>query len=103
MHNRFGSRSDMVIQRVEENGQTFILAIDEKGLYLTTERYLDRNLADPHRYAGLRAGVPARLAALGLDAPGLREAHQHKVKMIGEGEPKKKINPLKASKRRMKG
>lgn len=103
MLNRFGSRWEMVIQNVDEKGQTFLLAIDERGLYLTTERYLDRNLADPHRYAGQRAGVPARLAALGLDASALLAAHQHKVKRIGEGEPKKKVNPLKASKRSMKG
>lgn len=103
MYNRFGSRSEMVIRHVEEKGRTFVLAIDEKGLYLTTEQYLDRNLADPHRYAGQRADVPARLAALGLDAPALLAAHQHLVKKIGEGEPKKKVNPLKASKRSMKG
>lgn len=102
MINRFGSSSDMVIQTVEENGVSFFLAIDEKGLYLTTERYLDRNLADPHRYAGARAQMAGRLTALGLDVPALLEANRHRVNKIGEGEPKKKINPLKASKRGLK-
>lgn len=103
MANRFGSMSDMVIQTVEENGHTFCLAIDEKGLYLTTRAYLDRNLADPHRYTSARAEVPARLAALGLNAAALAAAHQHLVKQPGEGEVRKKVNPLKASKRSMKG
>ena len=103
MVNRFGSASDMVIQPVEENGAQYFLAIDEKGLYLTTDRYLDRNLADPNRYTAARAGIPARLAALGLDAAELAAAHQHLVKKAGEGESKKKVNPIKASKRGMKG
>lgn len=36
MLNRFGTTSDMVIQSVTENGSTYLLAIDDKGLYLTT-------------------------------------------------------------------
>lgn len=103
MSSRFGSTSDMVIQQVEENGKAYFLAIDEKGLYLTTARYLDRNLADPHRYTALRQDVSARLAALNLDYAALVAAHQHRVKKPGEGEPRKKVNPLKASKRSMKG
>lgn len=103
MINRFGSSSDMVIQTVEENGAAFVLAIDERGLYLTTAGYLDRNLADPHRFAAARADVPGRLTALGLDAPALLEANRHRVNRVGEGEAKKKLNPLKASKRGVKG
>ena len=45
MVNRFGSTSDMVIQGVEENGAQYLLAIDEKGLYLTSQKYLDSSLA----------------------------------------------------------
>ena len=103
MVNRFGSTSDMVIQPVEENGAQYFLAIDEKGLYLTTDRYLDRNLADPNRYTAARAGIPARLAALSLDAAELAAAHQHLEKKAAESDGKKKVNPLKASKRGMKG
>lgn len=104
MISRFGSTSDMVIRQVEENGATYVLAIDEKGLYLTTDWYLDRNIADPHRYAmAERADMPARLAALQLDYAALAAAHQHRVKKVGEGEVRKKVNPLKASKRSMKG
>lgn len=102
MVNRFASTEDMVIQSVEENGAQFFLAIDEKGLYLTTEKYLNSNLADPNRFSSARANMSERLAALQLDATALAEANQHRVKKIGEGEAKKKVNPLKASKRGMK-
>ena len=68
MDNRFGTTSGMVIQTVMENGQELCLAIDERGLYLTSANYLDKNLADPHRYSGSRATTKARLLALDLDA-----------------------------------
>lgn len=102
MVNRFASTEDMVIQSVEENGVQLFLAIDEKGLYLTTPKYLNSNLADPNRFSSARADMAARLAALHLDATALAAANQHRVKKIGQGEAKKKINPLKASKRGMK-
>lgn len=102
MLNRFGSTSDMVIWDVQENGRNYILAIDEKGLYLTTPDYLDKNRADPNRYMSSRAAVPARLAALQLDPAALLSANQHRVRKAGEGEAKKKVNPLKASKRSMR-
>ena len=59
MDNRFGTTSGMVIQTVMENGQALCLAIDERGLYLTSARYLDKNLADPHRYSGGPPPKPA--------------------------------------------
>lgn len=44
MDNRFGTTEDMIIQPVEENGATYMLAIDKAGLYhddshLCGERY----------------------------------------------------------------
>ncbi len=103
MPSLFGSTSDMVIQPVQENGSEFLLAIDEKGLYLTTSKYVDSSLADPNRYTQARASVTARLTALGLDAAALAAANAGRVKKFGEGEAKKKVNPLKASKRAMRG
>ncbi len=103
MASLFGSTSDMVIQPIVENGSEYLLAIDEKGLYITTAKYVDSNLADPNRYTGARATVAQRLAALELDAAALTEANKGKVKKAGDGEAKKKINPLKASKRAMRG
>lgn len=101
MQNRFGTTSDMIIQTIEENGAPYCLAIDEKGLYLTTADRLDKMLADPNRYTGIRQAVAARLAALGLDPAALTAANQHLIKR-DSGEPAKKVNPLKASKRAMK-
>ena len=82
--------------------QCACLAIDEKGLYLTSPAYVDRPLADPNRYAGNRKDVAARLNALSLDADSLLEQNRHRIPKI-TGESKKKVNPLKASKRSMKG
>ena len=101
MQNRFGTTSDMIIQTVEENGVPYCLAIDEKGLYLTTSDRLDKMLADPNRYTGSRRTASSRLAALGLDPAALAGANQHLIKK-DFGEPAKKINPLKASKRAMR-
>ena len=101
MQNRFGTTSNMIIQTIEEQGALYCLAIDEKGLYLTTEDRLDKRLADPNRYTAVRKGVPDRLAALGLDVPSLISANQHLIKK-DRSEMAKKVNPLKASKRAMK-
>ena len=103
MASLFGSSSDMIIQPVVENGVELLLAIDEKGLYLTTTQYVDKHLADPNRYTGARTNIQARLAALNIDAAAVAAANQDKVKKLGEGEMKKKVNPLKASKRAMRG
>jgi len=101
-YNRFGTTADMVIQPVQENGQELLLAIDDKGLYLTTSVYVDKGKADVNRYSN-RAQVVERLKALGLDPVALAAENQGKIHKAGEGEAKKKVNPLKASKRSMKG
>ena len=103
MYNRFGTDADMVIQPFVENGQEFLLAIDDKGLYLTTNVYVGKGKADPNRYTGARANVVERVKALGLDPAQLVADNQSKVRKPGEGAEKKKVNPLKASKRSMKG
>ncbi|MBO4317683.1 MAG: hypothetical protein J5855_05355 [Mailhella sp.] len=100
--NRFGTDSDMVIQTVEENGQELYLAIDSKGLYLTTAAYVGKAKADPNRYTGARANVNERLQALGLDAAALLADNQGKIKSADGGD-KKKVNPIKASKRAGRG
>ena len=90
----------MIIQTIDELGSAYCLAIDEKGLYLTTANRLDTRLADPNRYTAARLNVPERLKALGLDPAALISANQHLIKKY-TGETKK-VNPLKASKRAMK-
>ena len=100
MKNRFGTTEDMVIQRLEEDGKPVCLAIDAKGVYLTTPGRLGARLADPNRYTAARFSTAARLAALGLDPEALFAEHQHLIK--SESGDAKRVNPLKASKRGMK-
>ena len=101
MYNRFGTTQEMMIQTVQENGTEAVLAIDSRGLYLTTAQFVGRPIADRNRYSGVRNEVPQRLAALGLDVEALVTANQHRIQV--ETVSAKKVNPLKASKRGSKG
>lgn len=101
MFNRFGTTQEMMIQTVQENGEDFVLAIDSRGLYLTTAQFVGRPIADRNRYSGARSGAEQRIAALGLDMAGLVAANQHRIQV--ETVSAKKVNPLKASKRGAKG
>ena len=100
MINRFGTTSEMIIQDVEENGVAWLLAIDGKGLYLTTRNRVDTRLADPNRYSD-RRHTAQRLSALGMSPDDLFSQNQHLIK-VESGGGAKKVNPLKASKRGMK-
>lgn len=102
MFTRFGTTADMVIQTVEHQGDSYLLAIDAKGLYFTTPSRIDSGLADPNRYAGSRLDVADRLHALGLAADDLINANKHRIPTAANA-PSQKINPLKASKRKMRG
>ena len=101
MFNRFGTTQDMMIQTVQENGNEVVLAIDSRGLYLTTAQFVGRPIADRNRYSTSRQGAEQRIAALGLDAASLLAANQHRIQV--ETVSAKKVNPLKASKRGAKG
>lgn len=101
MFNRFGTTQEMMIQTVQENGDDFVLAIDNRGLYLTTAQFVGRPMADRNRYSGARTGAEQRIAALGFDVAGLVAANQHRIQV--ETVSAKKVNPLKASKRGAKG
>lgn len=101
MITRFGTNTDMIIQPVEENGQTLLLAIDADGLYLTTQKNVDKQMADTNRYTANRANVNERLKALGLDPAELASANQHRIQKLTVAA--QKVNPLKASKRASKG
>ncbi len=100
MITRFGTASEMVVQTVEENNVPFLLAIDQKGLYLTTDRYVDKNLSDPNRNSN-RALMEERITALGFDYKAFYEENKHLVKDLPKSATVK-VNPLKASKRSMK-
>ena len=101
MITRFGTNADMIIQPVEENGQSLLLAIDSSGLYLTTQKMVDSRIADTNRYSTARANVSERLKALGLDPAELTAANQHRIQKVTVAA--QKVNPLKASKRASKG
>ncbi|MCC8195085.1 MAG: hypothetical protein LIP28_10620 [Deltaproteobacteria bacterium] len=101
MITRFGTNADMVIQPVEENGQTLLLAIDSNGLYLTTQKMVDSRIADTNRYSTSRANTNERLKALGLDPVELASANQHRIQKVTVAT--QRVNPLKASKRASKG
>lgn len=102
MFNRFGTTSDMIIQTVEEQGQTLHLAIDAKGLYLTSKNRIDTGLADTNRYTSGRESTMARLRGLGLNPEELFSANQHLVQAAPK-DTGKRVNPLKAAKRASKG
>lgn len=100
MENRYGTTSDMIVQEVENNGITQLIAIDSKGLYLTTQDRVDRMLADTNRYGVPRQKVNQALEELGLDPFQIFNANRHLIK-TGSGQTKgKALNPIKASKRR---
>ena len=101
MFNRFGTTQEMMIQTVQENGEDVVLAIDSRGLYLTSAQFVGGPIADRNRYSGARTGADQRIAALGLDVAGLVAANQYRIQL--EIVSAKKVNPLKAPKRGAKG
>ncbi len=100
MITRFGTNADMIIQPVEENGQTLLLAIDSNGLYLTTQRMVDSHMGDTNRYSAARVNTAERLKALGLDPAALAEENPPRIQTVRVAT--QKVNPLKASKRASK-
>lgn len=100
MITRFGTSQEMIIQPVEENGQNLLLSIDNRGLYLTEAKYLDKAIADPNRSCH-RVLMEQRINALGIDYKSMFETNKHLIQQLPT-EKTKKVNPLKASKRSMK-
>ena len=101
MENRYGTTSDMIIQEIDNNGAAQLIAIDAKGLYLTTRDRVDRLVADVNRYGVPRDEVNQQLEALGLDPFELFNANKHLIKIATGDSKAKALNPIKASKRRM--
>ena len=102
MVNRYGTTSDMILQEVEDNGATRLVAIDSEGVYLTTPHRVDSQLADIHRYGISRAESYRQMQDLGLDPHELFSDHRHLVKeVVFDAAAVKAVNPLKASKRKL--
>ncbi|SCY60436.1 hypothetical protein [Desulfoluna spongiiphila] len=98
--NRFGTSREMVIDEINVNGVMQVMAIDEKGLYLTTPDRVGRNMADVNRYGGQRKQYLDTLESLGYDTEKIRNENRHIVAALAENGPtERKLNPIKASKR----
>ncbi len=100
MLNRYGTTSDMIVQEIEEDGVTRLLAIDNKGLYLTDQDRVDRMVADVNRYGVPREKTNKLLEKLGMNPLELFNANKHLVKTQTDKKAVAKLNPIKASKRR---
>ncbi len=97
--NRFGTTKDMIVQEIQEGEATYLLAIDVKGFYFTTPDKVDTQLADVNRYAVDRQSFTDRLTQLGFSPVDMFEEHKGKIQVISQTI--KKVNPIKASKRKM--
>ncbi|TIH19844.1 hypothetical protein D0S45_00465 [Marinifilum sp. JC120] len=99
--NRFGTTADMIIQEVELDGEKRLLAIDNRGLYLTEQTRVDKKHADVNRYGVDRQEAWDLLEKHGFATVDLFEDNKHLIKTKVAGKSKM-VNPLKASKRGMK-
>ncbi len=100
MITRFGTAKEMIVQDITENDATYHLAIDQRGLYLTTTRYVDKDISDPNRNSD-RSLMKQRISALGIDYAAFFEENKHLIQVMPKSTAAK-VNPLKASKRSMK-
>lgn len=99
--NRFGTTADMIIQEVELAGEQKLIAIDNKGLYLTEQNRVDKKQADINRYGVDRRTFWDLLEENGFATVELFEENKHRIKTVTAGKSKM-VNPLKAAKRSMK-
>ena len=98
--NQFGTTEGMVIEEVDDHGVRRIMAIDDKGLYLTSSDRVGRPVADMNRYGVDRVKFKLILESLGYNTDEIFEKNRHLIRaQVSPAEPAKKINPIKASKR----
>ncbi|MCP4114597.1 MAG: hypothetical protein GY737_04205 [Desulfobacteraceae bacterium] len=99
--NRYGTTAEMVIQEIDDHGIKRLLAIDGKGLYLTSHKLVNKNLADVNRYGNNRMDCNTKLEEMGYDPNEIYEENKHLINAgTGQQSKTKKLNPIKASKRR---
>lgn len=99
--NRYGTTSEMVIQQLDDHGITRLIAIDAKGLYLTSPDRVGGSTADVNRYGVPRDLFNKELEELGLNPKQLFEENKHLINLSQGTQAKEKVlNPIKASKRR---
>jgi hypothetical protein len=98
--NQYGTTQGMVIEEVDDHGLRRIMAIDDKGLYLTSPERVGRPVADINRYGVDRVEFKLILEALGYNTTEVFEKNRHLIRAQEVAvAPTKKINPIKASKR----
>ena len=98
--NSYGTTEGMVVREVELNGKPRAIAIDDKGLYITSPDRIGRNVADVNRYGVDRREFLRQIEAIGIDAAQLFEENRHRIVTTGgPGKEEKKVNPIKAYKR----
>lgn len=99
-YNQFGTTEEMVIEEIDDHGVRRIMAIDDKGLYLTRPEMVGRYVADMSRYGVDRVEFKLILETLGYDTDAIVEKNRHRVLVqTGVTPTDKKVNPIKASKR----
>ena len=102
MENRYGTTQDMIIKEVDNNGIPQLLAIDSKGLYLTTRDRIGGMVADVNRYGTPREEAHRLLESLGINTEEMFNANRHLIRTeTNAGKGGKALNPIKASKRRV--
>ena len=98
--NQYGTTKEMVIEEIDDHGVRRIMAIDDKGLYLTIPERVGRSVADSNRYGVDRVEFKLVLEVLGYDTADIFEKNRHLIRaQESNAAPEKKVNPIKASKR----
>lgn len=98
--NRFGTTQDMVIEELDVHGVRKVMAIDDKGLYLTNPERVGRNMADTNRYGVSRQEFKEILETLGYNTEAIFRENRHRIPdESAYVSQERKVNPLKASKR----
>lgn len=101
VENRFGTSAEMIIEKLTLEDGEKVVAIDTKGLYITSPEMVGRNLADVNRYGVNRSAFISVLEELGYDPSKMYEDNKHLIDLAQDTAKKgKKLNPIKASKRR---
>lgn len=102
--NRCGTRKEYVVQPVELAGEEKFIAFDDKGVYITEARHIDSGIADINRYGRDRDVFIEQLETAGVDMDEVTTKIDEIIaNMPADTGKKKKVNPLKASKRGARG
>ncbi len=76
----FGTTPEMVIESIEVNGKLKAIAIDSRGIYITTPDRIGTPAADANRSKAERHHDIRELARRGIDTRALYEENRHRIK-----------------------